>query len=235
MSDALKITRRKLSDEVFDRLYAKLLNGDYAPGESLPSERELMELFGVGRPAVREATQALERLGLVSIHHGQRPRVTLPTASGMLSQIDLTARHMLSSSPQSLEHLKEARAFFELGMVARATRMASDEDIARLEGLLETQRIELNRDAGAFIQADMAFHAAIAAITGNPIFAAVSKAMLDWLANFHASLLHWKGNEHVTLEEHARILDAIKTHDEALAVSEMRAHLDRARSLYQLT
>lgn len=232
MSDALKISRRKLSDDVFDRLYAMLLNGDYAPGEHLPSERELMELFGVGRPAIREAMQSLERLGLVAIQHGQRPRVTAPTAEGLLSQIELTAMHMLSSSPQSLEHLKEARAFFELGMVARAARTAGEADVSRLEELLERQRRELNRDAGAFIEADMAFHRAIAETTGNPIFIAVSHAMLDWLAHFHTAMLHWKGNEHITLEEHERILDAIRRHDEAAAVNEMRAHLDRARALY---
>lgn len=235
MTDALKITRRKLSDEVFDRLYAMLLNGEYRPGDSLPSERQLMEKFGVGRPAVREAMQSLARFGLVSIHHGQRPTVTMPTASGVLSQIELTAVHMLSSSPQSLEQLKEARAFFELGMVARAAEKATHEDIARLENLLEAQRAQLNIDAGAFIKADMSFHAAIAEITGNPIFIAVSNAMLNWLANFHTSSLHWKGNEHATLEEHTRILDAIRSHDGDAATREMRAHLDRARVLYSLT
>jgi GntR family transcriptional regulator, sialic acid-inducible nan operon repressor len=235
MSDALKISRRKLSDDVFDRLYAMLLNGDYRPGDSLPSERQLMEMFGVGRPAVREAMQSLERAGLVSIHHGQRPTVTMPTASGVLSQIELTAMHMLSSSPQSLEQLKEARTFFELGMVARAARKATDKDIERLETLLETQRSLLNVDAGAFIKADMSFHVAIAEITGNAIFIAVSNAMLDWLANFHTAALHWKGNEHVTLEEHARILEAIRRHDGDAATDEMRAHLDRAGRLYVLT
>ncbi|QTP58923.1 transcriptional regulator NanR [Billgrantia antri] len=232
MSDALKISRRKLSDDVFDRLYAMLLNGDYTPGDHLPSERELMEMFGVGRPAIREAMQSLERLGLVAIQHGQRPRVLAPTAEGLLSQIELTAMHMLSSSPQSLEHLKEARTFFELGMVARAARTAEESDLAHLEELVERQRRELNRDAGAFIKADMAFHQAIAETTGNPIFIAVSRAMLDWLAHFHTSMLHWKGNEHITLEEHQRILEAIRRHDEAGAVAEMRAHLERARALY---
>ncbi|WP_148252813.1 transcriptional regulator NanR [Aidingimonas lacisalsi] len=235
MNDVAKIARRKLSDEVFDRLYAMLLNGDYAPGEHLPSERELMAMFGVGRPAIREGTQALERLGMVSIQHGQRPRVTMPTADGLLSQIELTAMHMLSSSSESLEHLKEARAFFELGMVGRAARVAGDDDIAELETHLETQRSALNRDAGAFIKADMSFHTAIAAMTGNPIFAAVSQAMLNWLANFHAAMLHWEGNEHVTLEEHERIIAALRGRDEIRAVAEMRAHLDRARSLYSLT
>ncbi|WP_136066497.1 transcriptional regulator NanR [Modicisalibacter radicis] len=235
MSDALKISRRKLSDDVFERLYAMLLNGDYRPGDSLPSERQLMEMFGVGRPAVREAMQSLERAGLVSIHHGQRPTVTMPTASGVLSQIELTAMHMLSSSPQSLEQLKEARAFFELGMVARAAEKATQADIERLETLLEAQRAHLNGDVGAFIKADMSFHVAIAEITGNAIYIAVSNAMLDWLANFHTSALHWKGNENVTLEEHARILDAVRRHDADLAINEMRAHLDRAGKLYVLT
>lgn len=235
MSDTLKISRRKLSDDVFERLYAMLLNGDYRPGDNLPSERQLMEMFGVGRPAVREAMQSLERAGLVSIHHGQRPTVTMPTASGVLSQIELTAMHMLSSSPQSLEQLKEARAFFELGMVARAAEKAMDRDIERLETLLEAQRAHLNGDVGAFIKADMSFHVAIAEITGNAIFIAVSKAMLDWLANFHTAALHWKGNEHVTLEEHTRILEAIRSRDGDAATDEMRAHLDRAGRLYVLT
>ncbi len=235
MSDALKISRRKLSDEVFDRLYAMLLNGDYRPGDNLPSERQLMEMFGVGRPAVREAMQSLERAGLVTIQHGQRPTVTMPTASGVLSQIELTAMHMLASSPQSLEQLKEARAFFELGMVARAAEKATAEDIERLEALLEAQRAQLNVDIGAFIKADMSFHVAIAAITGNAIYLAVSNAMLDWLANFHTSALHWKGNEQVTLDEHARILEAIRCHDGEAATDEMRAHLDRAGRHYVLT
>lgn len=235
MNETAKIARRKLSDEVFDRLYAMLLNGDYRPGESLPSERQLMEMFGVGRPAVREATQSLERFGLVSIHHGQRPTVTMPSAAGMFAQIELTAMHMLSSSPKSLENFKEARAFFELGMVARAAESATGKDIAHLESILKTQYAQLNVDAGAFIKADMSFHTAIAEITGNPVFVAVSNGMLNWLANFHTSILHWAGNEQVTLEEHTRILAAIRDRDSHTAVAEMRAHLDRAGSLYALT
>ncbi|WP_442488912.1 transcriptional regulator NanR [Halomonas litopenaei] len=232
MSDSLKISRRKLSDEVFDRLYQQLLNGDYAPGDSLPSERELMDTFGVGRPAIREAMQALERLGLVSIHHGQRPKVLTPSADGMLAQIELTAMHLLSTEPASLEHLKEARLFFEVGMVARAARQVGTKDLARLEALVERQRVALNKDIDAFIAADMGFHVAIAETTGNPIFIAVSRAMFEWLARFHTSLIHWKGSEHVTLEEHERILAALKDGDEGAAIREMTTHLERASSVY---
>ena len=50
-----RIIRRKLSDEVQERLLRLISGGDLKPGDAMPSERELMERFGVGRPAIREA------------------------------------------------------------------------------------------------------------------------------------------------------------------------------------
>ena len=55
------IARRKLSHEVLDRLVAAIESGEYSPGSQLPSERELMTRWGVGRPAIREAMQALQQ------------------------------------------------------------------------------------------------------------------------------------------------------------------------------
>jgi GntR family transcriptional regulator, sialic acid-inducible nan operon repressor len=68
------IQRRKLYQDVLDRLMARIRSGEIAPGEQLPSERELMEAYGVGRPAIREALQTLERSGIVEIAHGERAR-----------------------------------------------------------------------------------------------------------------------------------------------------------------
>ena len=74
------IQKRKLYQEVQDRLMQRIQTGEIAPGEQLPPERELMEVYGVGRPAVREALQALERSGIVEISHGERARVVVPSA-----------------------------------------------------------------------------------------------------------------------------------------------------------
>ncbi len=231
------ITRRKLADEVFDRLLRDIEAGAHPPGSQMPSERELMAVYQVGRPAVREAMQRLEKLGLILITHGERARVARPTADDVMRQIDHAARHALATQPASFEELQEARIFFETGIMREAVRLVTSADIARLEQALALQTAaydqKLTENSGRFVAADMAFHTAIAAIPRNGILEAVSRALLQWLSTFHAGLLHWKGHEHITLEEHRLILDAIAARDEAAAVSAMRAHLRRSRSLFQ--
>lgn len=224
--------RRKLSDEVFDRLLALIEKKQFAPGDKLPSERELMSRFGVGRPAVREALQSLGKMGLVSISHGQRASVQMPTALSLMSQIEPVARHLLNSSPTSLEQLKEARLFFETGMASEAAKVATKADVAQLRQALEQQKRSHELAPANFVEADMAFHTTIAAITGNPIFEATSRAMLGWLKQFHQRVLRWEGNEHITLNEHEQILEAIAANDPEKAYEVMAAHLNRTRSAY---
>ena len=135
MAAAEPITRRKLSDEVFDRLKRMITNGEVRPGDAMPSERELMERFGVGRPAIREAMQSLSNLGLLTISHGERARVCALTARSITHQVDIAAQIMLATSPDSLGHLKTARLFFERGMAREAANKASDDDVAQLRGI----------------------------------------------------------------------------------------------------
>lgn len=227
-----KITRRKLSDQVLDRLQALITSGELKAGDTMPSERALMARFGVGRPAVREALQSLHNSGLITISHGERSRVNALDAGTVLSQSDAIARMLLTASPNNLQHLKEARQMFELGMVRLAAERATGADIAALRRMVEDQRRRLG-DAKAFVEADMAFHARIAEISGNPIMAAVSRAMLDWLFEYHGGLLHWSGKEEVTLAEHARIVHLLTARDGTGAVAAMKQHLERSEGAFE--
>lgn len=229
--DTDPIVKRKLSDEVFARLKRMISDGDLHPGDDMPSERELMERFGVGRPAIREAMQALANMGLVAISHGERAKVLQLTAQSILRQVDGAAKIMLSSSKDSLEHLKTARIFFERGMVREAAEKATDADVTKLRAILTRQR-ELLGNADGFINADMEFHSALATISGNPIYAAVSAAMLGWLKEYHTDMLIWTGKEKYTLAEHEKIIDRIAARDPNGAEREMINHLERSRSLY---
>src|SRR5437016_5611775 len=127
------ILRRKLYHEVQDRLMERIRSGAIPLGAHLPSERELMEQYGVGRPAVREALQAMERSGIVEIAHGERARVVVPTAEQLIDQVAGGAMHLLRTLPDMLKHLKEARLFLETGTARMAAERATDEQIALLQ------------------------------------------------------------------------------------------------------
>ncbi|WP_275785139.1 transcriptional regulator NanR [Pararhizobium gei] len=231
MSQTELIVRRKLSDEVFARLKAMIATGELQPGDEMPSERELMERFGVGRPAIREAMQALAGMGLVAISHGERAKVLELTAQSIFRQMDMTAKIMLAKSSDSLEYLKSARIFFERGMAREAAQKRSLADIAALREILERQRGSLG-DAEAFISADMEFHTRIARISGNPIYAAVSDAMLAWLKEYHTDMLIWTGKEKFTLVEHEEIISCLEAGNPEEAEQAVSKHLERSRALY---
>jgi len=231
MTNKDPISRTKLSDKVQSRLLRVIQTQGLRPGDALPSERELMQSYSVGRPAIREAMQNLQRMGLVDIRHGERPRVAAPSFDRMVEQMSETMRHLLVHSSATMVHLKEARATFEMEMSRIAARNRTDADVVSLREILaEQERARLV--SADFLEADGRFHHRIAVISGNPIFASVSLALFQWLAEFHFDLVRSPGLEQLTLAEHRQIIDAIERSDPEEAAKMTGDHLNRANSLY---
>ncbi len=225
------IKRRKLSDDVQERLLEIIRNPDYAPGDPLPSERELMRAYSVGRPAIREAMQNLARMGLIEIRHGERPKVAEPSFSGTVEQLGDTMRHLLRHSPANLAHLKEARVVFEAQMARIAAGKRQPADISKLVQIIDEQEAA-SANSQVFLERDGAFHRAVAEISGNPIFSSLSEAMFGWLAHFHIDLVRKPGLEKLTIKEHREIVAAITDKDADGAAQAMMDHLNRANALY---
>ncbi len=226
------IPRRKLSDVVFDRLHAMIVEGNVAPGDPMPSERALMDRFGVGRPVVREALQSLHMMGLITVSHGERTRVNAITPQSAVAQLDGIAQTLLSVAPENLGHLKDARRMFELGLVRVAAQNRTSEDLHVLHHLIARQAAARDQP-DAFVAADIAFHARIISIAGNPVITALADAMLKWIFHNHGALLRWSGHEDTTLAEHRQIVAAIDARDPEAAVTHMATHLDRSAGLKQ--
>jgi len=225
------IQRRKISHEVLDRLLLRIRAGEWGPGDQLPSERDIMESYGVGRPAVREAMQAMERSGIVEIVHGERARVVVPTADLLIEQIAGGAQHLLRMQPDMLGHMKDARLFLETGLARVAAERATPGDIAHLQQRLDEQRAALT-ESELFLQRDMMFHREIAIIAGNPIFPAIVEALFNWASEYYQTIVRAPGAEQITLAEHTRILEAIAANDPSAAAKAMHEHLTRANVLY---
>jgi GntR family transcriptional regulator, sialic acid-inducible nan operon repressor len=209
------IKHKKLSDEVMDRLITAISSQEFPPGSKLPSERELMLRLGVGRPVVREAMQKLEQMGLLRISHGERARVVKPTADDIIAQISSAMVLLLSTSSHGLEDLKQARLMAEVALVRTAVAKASKSDLDQLDKIHE-RLIAARGNAEKFVEQDMAFHAALASISGNELFAALVRGMLGWMARFKREMVSVKGGEKITIAQ------------------AMGEHLQRANHLYKV-
>ena len=137
--------RQKLSDQVFDRLWAMVQSGELSPGDAMPSERALMERFNVGRPAVREALQTMANKGLITIAHGERSRVNKLTPGIAFGQVDDIAKLLLSTEPSNLEKLKQIRKILEAGSIEINTSASSALEATYEHKLTRTPKRRIDR------------------------------------------------------------------------------------------
>lgn len=216
------VRQRKLYEEIAARLERMIAGGEYAPGDPLPSERALMETFGVGRPAIREALFHLKKLGLVELRSGTRARVTRPTPQSVVDGLSVTARHMLAA-PEGIHNFQDVRVFFEAGLARHAAQHATAEDIAGFEAALEANRASLG-DLKSFERTDVAFHYVLAVIPRNPIFTAIHAAFAEWLLEQRKTTLA-PGQDEIAFAAHRLIFEAVAARDPDRAEAEMREHL----------
>jgi DNA-binding FadR family transcriptional regulator len=226
---AWPIRREKLSDLAAQRLEALIRDGTFATGTRLPSERELMKIFHVGRTSIREALYALHRQGLVRLRTGERPKVTTPTPETLITELSGAARSFLAQ-PGGAEHFQEARALFEVGIARLAAQRCTDDDVAKLRCALDAN-IAARGDLERFECTDVAFHYVLAEITRNPIYAAVHDGMVEWLTSQRTISLQVAGAEDTAVEGHRRVFEGVVRRDASAAA---RATEDHLRSVAEL-
>ena len=220
------LARKKLSELVEEELEQMLRRREFAEGEQLPSERELMTFFNVGRPSVREALAALKRKGLVQINNGERARVSRPSADTIIGELSGMAKDFLSH-PGGIAHFEQLRLFFESSLVRYAAEHASEKQLEKLAQALKINSQSLD-DNALFIRSDVEFHRVLAEIPGNPIFMAIHVALLDWLIAARPKVPERELHEHnsVSYQQHIAIVDAIRRRDPDEADRALQTHLN---------
>lgn len=216
------------ADRQYQRLAAQILaligQGEFKPGDRLPSERALAERFDVSRPSVREAIIALEVQGAVEVQGGSGIYVT----QAPLAQ-KAAAAFMPEAGPGPFELLR-ARSLIEGEIAAVAAETRKDADLDRIFAALVDMR-ENMADKVANETADRLFHLRIAESTGNSVLLQMVTAMWD-----HAKGPYWvKLDEHfhtpelrlASQEDHQRVFNALLSRDAPGARAAMRAHLER--------
>lgn len=227
------IKRKRVYEEIARRLEQQILDGRLQPGDALPSERDLMERYGVGRPAVREAFLTLQKAGLIAIQNGERAKVSTPSASNLVGELGSSARYLLSKT-DGVRHFQQARMFFEVGLARHAAEHATEQEIHRLGEALTNNEAAVT-DMAAFARTDVAFHFFLAEITRNPIFVGFHMALAEWLTEQRATSLTRPGAARSALKSHRTIFKAIESADPDAAEEAMRQHLSSVEEYYWKT
>jgi len=224
------IKRQRLFDQVAEHLEAMILSGEVGVGDALPSERELMERFGVGRPAVREALLWLNKKGLISVSAGERARVVEPDPTELLEHLS-GATLLLASTPHGMQLFQQTRLFTEVALAREACRWTSSDDLKRLEQLLRENEAA-GDDKEAFASTDDAFHFGIASLARNPLIDALYRSVLSVLQDQRHTSLQHRDALAAAFGCHSRIFDAIAARDADRAELEMRRHLTDVETYY---
>jgi len=222
--------RRKRSHDIAELLESAMAAGEFEVGNQLPSEKELAERYGVGRPSVREALFLLQQQGLVEITGGARARVTAPSASFLTDQLASLIKR-ISARGQGQAHMEQARLLFEAGVAWQAAQNATEVDIVKLKKALDANSAAVGNNA-EFIRTDVAFHYELTAITRNPVFSAVHDIMIKWLIDQRTKTIHMPDADLLSVRDHTAIYEAVASHDPMRAYHEMTSHLRLISQLY---
>jgi DNA-binding FadR family transcriptional regulator len=216
-------------EHVAERLAAEIRSGAYAPGERLPSERDLARRLEVGRASVREAIAALQVQGVIETRPG----------SGSFVAADATAK---LPAPSGLPHDASPSDLLE-------TRMLLEPAIARLAAERgrpdpECERLLAAMEAAAdpgdpasrhgWNESDRLFHLRIAELTGNPVLAGIAghvAALMDqplW-QRLRDDSIATPGHTSIHLAEHRMIYEAIADGDPSAAELYAAQHVKRVR------
>ncbi|WGO97752.1 FadR/GntR family transcriptional regulator [Saccharophagus degradans] len=216
-----------LSHRMTHELGKSIVCGEFGPNDSLPTEAELCERFGVSRTAVREAVKMLSAKGLISSKPRQGIRV-MPQEDWNIFDSDLL-RWSLEGNPSMrvLREFLQMRIAIEPEAAALGAQFARPERIKAVGDALERMR-NAEADTDEALQADIDFHISILYTSENRFYI----RMRDFIRTaLSVSIRHTnviKGNPDAVIADHAKVYNAIESRDPAAAKSAMLALIEEA-------
>lgn len=175
-----KAKQSRIFQDVVEQIQGAILDGRIKPGDKLPAERELGEIFETSRGTLREALRVLEQKGLIEIRLGVGGGAIVKDPGA--EQITESLAMLIRSQKISLHHLAEFREEVESTVAGMAARRATADDIQHLRDLLS--RAEACWKAGVerfaeFMRIDEKMHMALANISGNPVYEVILRTVHD--------------------------------------------------------
>lgn len=192
--------------EVYAALKKQILSGLIVSDKAL-TEARLSEQFGVSRNTAKKALLMLENDGLLIMEDSKTPR-------------------LFNVSLQEVSSLLDLRALLESYIVENAVPNFDKTDIAKLDQYLEEMRVYVEkRELLQYVKCNHRLHEIIYSNCGNKVALRMLTQLKDLLRKYNAKTILVPGRDVESLQEHIRVVDAIKAGDAAEASLRMKEHV----------
>ncbi len=217
------IKRDKLRDVVATQIKSYIVAANMKSGDRLPTETELAERFGVSRLSLREATKALEFIGIVEARQGRGLTV------GRVDMARVTEYLGFHPALQGVpsDELIDTRVLIETGVLPHvARRMAEDASIYESLNAINNS-LRRARSLRRWVELDIAFHRGLIEASGLSPLLAFGDLLAVFFGRFRESvkMARWKQG----IETHQQIIDALRAGEIAPAGDGLRRHIESHR------
>jgi len=219
------IKKISISESVLKRIVELIRHGDLKTGDKLPSIQLFSEKLQVGASSVREALKQLQVMGIITIKQGEGTFVREKLGVDSLSSY---IGYLLDLKKPDILYLIEARKIIERGTVALAAERASEDEINKLDNIIQRMK-EIVNDSKEFAIENVNFHLTIAEASKNPILPIIFNSVYDLFIKEQqvvAKVLNLKSQ---SIEDHTNICKAIKNSNVNKAIKEMEKHLNHVQ------
>jgi len=216
-----------LSQRVEKRIEDVIRQKKILPGEKLPTEKELCEMFAVSRTALREALRMLSGRGLITIRKGSGIYVNDYSAINAIKPMSLFLE--LNFDKDLISHVIRVRQMLEPQLARLAALNRTEQDLKSLDHNLAkfiACREDDHRKEG---ELDSEFHLLLAKASGNPIVPVMVEPIFQLMPKIRALVYaHVDHAKSAALEYHQKLIEAIRIGDADGAEAAMIAHLGLA-------
>lgn len=209
----------RIYEKVVEKLKKAIASDELRPGDPLPSERCLMDDFGVSRSSLREAFRVMELLGLIESIPGKGRFVRQPLSAE-------ENKENIKLEESAILELMEARRILDPAIAAESAMRATPSDLTKMLRVITCteKRLDTPRHRA---QADFDFHLVLAEATHNFVFVNITRMNFDLILATHDRIYRHLEDKEAFLQEHRNMYEAILDHDVELARERAARHIDR--------
>lgn len=220
------LKRTTMTERAAEEIKKYLISGEVKPGDKLLTETEFADQLGVGRSTVREAIRALQAMGYVELRPGRGAFAVITSPDDEFSMRENAIRYF-KGNQGSLNDFLEVRNLIEPYAASLAATRANHEALEAMQTILArfADAAAGQPDHRELAQLELEFHSTIVAASGNKLLVDIFRQLCRVFTTYSENSFTAYDSLEATMQEHARIVEAILAHDSGAADREMRTHI----------